>query len=435
MNLFGLQITTQKAATGQPTQGTGGWYRVSEPYAGAWQRNDEEKRGDVLTYPTLYACLRRVSEDIGKLPFGMTREAASGIEQPVDTLRVLNNPNGYQTAQQFREAWILSKLIHGNAYILKQRNNGGMISALYVMDPTRVLPLVSTSGEVFYQITYNSDANLLPESITDQQIRVPASEIIHDRMACFHHQLIGVPPVAAANWPTVKNLRILRNSAELFKNGAQMGGILSAPAGISEKDAKDLKEYWKSTTAKDVRVVGMDMKFTPFSMNSVDAQLVEQMEYSDRQICQPFGIPPFIVGIGNLPSGLKAEDMVNVYYRFALQSLIESMENLLMQGLRIRAPLAIKLDTGVLLRMDTERRATVYGGMIDAGIATINEARSEFNYPPLNGGDTVYRQQQDIPIDAPLPEAAPEPVVEPDPDEPDTEEAKKIFDESIVQVS
>src|SRR5699024_1021105 len=234
--------------------------------------------------------------------------------------------------------------------------------------------------------------------------------------------------------------QILRSAADFFENHAQPGGILSGPAGMSDGDATALKDYWsKEFSGKNagrIAVIGADVKFTPFAMKSADAQLVEQMQWSDKQICQPFGVPPFIVGLGDLPAGLKADDMAGVYYRFALQSLIEAMENTLSDGLSIKSPLSVELDVNKLLRMDTEKRATVFGGLIKDGIATPNEARKEFNLPELEGGGTGYMQQQDIPLSVaakqtlhPSPQP-PEP--EPEPDEDQTEDANKAFDEALA---
>lgn len=435
MRLFGLTIQRTKAATGQVEQG--GWRRVLEPFTGAWQRNKSEDRSSLLSYPTLYACLSRVSGDIGKLPYMLKRRSDTGVLVDVDSAAyspVLRHPNDYQTPQQFREAWILSVLTHGNTYVLKQRDNRGVVTALYILDPTQVMPAVAPSGEVFYKLNFTSAANLLPDAYGNGDVTIPAREIIHDRLNCFHHQLIGVPPIAAANWPAVKNLKILRSASDFFSNHSQPGGILSGPAGMSEKDADALRTYWNENysgkNAGKVAVIGADVKFTPFSMKSADSQMVEQMEYSDRQICQPFSIPPFIIGIGNLPAGLKADDMASIYYRFALQARIDAMETLLNKGLGIKAPMSVQLDVNQLLRMDMEKRGTVFGGLIKDGIATPNEARQEFNLPPLEGGNTVYMQQQDIPLSVAAQQSHPDntPPAEPDV----TDEAIKQFDEAMA---
>ncbi|HVL09079.1 MAG TPA: phage portal protein, partial [Burkholderiaceae bacterium] len=229
------------------------WSEVSirEPFPGAWQRNLEEKLSTVLCYPTLYGCLNRLSSDAGKLPFVLKRENDKGIwEVDIENTSywpVLRKPNHYQTAQQFREAWMLSKLISGNTYVLKVRDERRVVVKLFVLDPCRVMPMISESGDIFYQLNYSTGANLLPETYPGETLIVPAREIIHDRLNCFHHQLIGVPPVCAANWPAVKNLKILKDATTFFSNGANPGGILTAPAGMSDSDATAVKEYWNSS--------------------------------------------------------------------------------------------------------------------------------------------------------------------------------------------
>jgi HK97 family phage portal protein len=256
---------------------------------------------------------------------------------------------------------------------------------------------------VFYQLNYTTAQNLLPASYPAEQIIIPASEIIHDRMNCLHHHLIGVPPLCAAYWPAAKNLRILRSSAEFFANNAQPGGILTAPAGMSEEDAQAVKKFWDEnytgSNAGKIAVIGADMKFTSFAMKGADAQLVEQMRYSDEQICQPFGIPPFKIGIGAIPAGLGVDAINQLYYADALQGHIESMENLLDEGLGISRPMGVEMDLEPLLRMDEGKRAEVATKLVGGGIETPNEGRLRFNRAPLEGGDTVYMQQQDFPLD------------------------------------
>lgn len=407
MRIFGLEIgRAQKQLTPVPEH-RGWWRRIIEPFAGAWQRNLEEKHATVLCYPTLYACLNRISQDIGKLPFLLKREDDNGIWK-LDTSNtsfwpVLRKPNHYQTAQQFREAWVLSKLTHGNAYALKERDARGVVVKLFVLDPCAVLPMISESGDIYYQLNYSTANNLLPANYPAEQLIVPASEIIHDRLNCFHHQLIGVPPLCAAHWPAVKNLKILRDATRFFSNGANPGGILTAPAGMSEADAEAVKEYWNTNfqgeNAGKVAVIGADMKFTPFAFKAADSQLVEQMRYSDEQICQPFGIPPFKIGIGSIPAGLGVDAINQLYYADALQAHIEAMEALLDEGLGISRPQGVELDLEPLLRMDVGKQAEVMTKLTGGGIATPNEGRKQFGFSPLEGGDTVYMQQQDFPLD------------------------------------
>lgn len=405
MKMFGFTISREKALNAVGGTWRNAWRVISEPFTGAWQKNVEEKQGDLITYPTLYACIYRIASDIGKLPFSLRQRDKSGVWVEVSNPAydpVLRKPNGFQTPAQFREYWAITKLTQGNAYVLKRRDERGVVTSLYVLDPEKVLPMVSDSGAVFYQL--RTDAlNTLPEGYPAENLIVPASEIIHDRCMTIHHPLIGVPPLAAAHWPALKNMKIMRSATEFFANNAQPGGLLTAPAGMNEEDSKAVQEYWAQNftgnNSGKVAVIGADMKFTPFAMKSIDAQMVEQMRYSDEQICQPFGIPPFKVGIGTIPAGLGVDGLNQLYYSDALQTHIEHMELLLDDGLRITRPLGVELDLEALLRMDEGKRADVATKLVGGGVETPNEGRLRFNRSPLEGGDTVYMQQQDIPLE------------------------------------
>ncbi|MNV49317.1 Phage portal protein [compost metagenome] len=278
---------------------------------------------------------------------------------------------------------------------------------------------------MFYQL-YTDNLNLLPDGFNE--LVVPASEIIHDRCICPFHPLIGLPPIAAAYLPTLKNMRILKSSAEFFGNNAQPSGILSAPGAISDDTAKRLSDHWNTNFTGEnsgkVAVVGDGLQFVALGSKSVDAQMVEQLRYSDEQICQPFGIPPFKIGLGTIPSGLGVDAINQLYYDDALQSPIQAMETLLTEGLNAM-PYKVDMDETVLMRMDAGKKAEYHKTLIDAAIETINEGRLEFNLSPLDGGDTVYKQQQDFPLNIikdnvlPTPNAAPsieapaaEPVVD-----------------------
>jgi hypothetical protein len=88
-------------------------------------------------------------------------------------------------------------------------------------------------------------------------------------------------------------------------------------------------------------------------------------------------------------------------------------------------PLAVELDLWPLLRMDPAKQADYHSKLVSGSIEAINEARNSFNLPGLDGGDTVYMQQQDFPLDqvrdnvlpANMPAPEPAPVVEPSDDE------------------
>lgn len=404
MKFMGLEIKRIGQALNAVPTSRGGWRTIRESFTGAWQQNVEVSQQDLICYPTLYACLMRISTDIGKLPFCLKALDSNYIWQRTENNAyspVLRKPNGYQTAQQFREQWMLSKMSQGNTYALKRRDNRGVVNALYVLDPNRVQPYVTNSGAVYYRL-FIDPLNTLPIDSLPEMLFVPATEIIHDRCMTIHHPLVGVPPLCAAYWPAVKNLNILQSSAKFFGNSSQPGGILTGPAGMCEEDAEAVKKFWDDNftgeNAGKVAVIGADMKFTSFAMKSADSQLIEQMRYSDEQICQPFGIPPFKIGIGSIPAGLSVDAINLMYYDGALSGHIEAIENLIDEGLSIPANLGIWMDLEPLLRMDLGKQAEVESALVSGKIKTPDEARARFNLSPTGGGDTLWGQHQDYPL-------------------------------------
>lgn len=88
-----------------------------------------------------------------------------------------------------------------------------------------------------------------------------------------------------------------------------------------------------------------------------------------------------------------------IYYNDALGDRIEAMEYLLDEALALPAEWGIWQDLSPLFRMDEGKMAEVETKLVGGGVKTPNEGRFKFGLEPLKGGDTVYMQQQDFPLD------------------------------------
>jgi HK97 family phage portal protein len=415
VRILGFEIglpKREKAAVG--SVGTmsprGGWWSIiHEPFTGAWQRDiiglDREA---ILSYATVYACITLIASDIGKLRLKLVEQDSSGIWVEVSNnspfLPVLRKPNRYQTRQKFVEQWIVSKLIHGNTYVLKQRDQRGVVTALYVLDPTRVTPLVTEDGGVYYQLSSDYLAQV-PEGLP----AVPASEIIHDTMVCLHHPLVGVSPLYACGLAAAQGLAIQKGSARFFGNNSQPGGLISAPARIDDATARRIKEYWEhnytGNNVGKVAVLGDGLKYEAMAVNAVDSQLIDQLKLSAEQVCSAFHVPPYKVGVGQLPSYQNAEILNQIYYSDCLQSLIESIEALLDDGLGLTSvsgrTLGTEFELEDLLKTDTLTRVKAAADAIGSGAVSPNEARRRWlNLKPVTGGGAPYMQQQNYSLAA-----------------------------------
>lgn len=421
MNLLGLTIhrtktletQRRKAAVARVLQPlsarSGAWslFRsiVHEPFTGAWQRNQETTLDSVGVNPAVFACTTLIAADIGKLCLRLVQLDAAGIWSEAENAAyspVLRRPNRYQTTQKFIEQWIVSKLVHGNTYVLKQRDNrggenAGVVTALYILDPTRVTPLVATDGSVYYQLRRDDLSGLAQDQIT-----IPASEIIHDTMVALYHPLIGVSPIYACGVAALQGLAIQNNSTKFFANNSQPGGILSAPGVISEETADRLKTYWQDEYSGDnvgkLAVLGDGLTYESVTVNAVDAQLIEQLKWTSETICSCYHVPPYMVGVGPPPPYANVEPLVQLYYSQCLQSLIVAIETNLDYGLQLKKGFGTEFDINDLIWMDSATKTKSANESIRSGMAPNEVRKRYYGLGPVDGGEMPYLQEQNWPL-------------------------------------
>lgn len=413
MKIFGMQVWKPKAAVGvtqMPTSAiTDSWFwPVLESFAGAWQRNIVcETPKNMTAFSAVYACIDLIARDIAKLRPMLKQQMADGTWQLVDKSSPfwvpLRKPNFYQTYIQFLSYWITSKLLWGNTYVLKEREDlRGMIRRLYVLDPRLVIIKVTEDGGVYYELKTD---NLSRGQ--EGQITVPASEMIHDRAITLWHPLVGVSPLYAAGASATQGIRIQNNSARFFENMSRPSGMLTAPDNIDDDTAKRLKlEFEKNFSGSNIgrmMVSGSGLEYKPFTMPPEDAQMIQQLEWTIADVCRPFHMPVYKLSAGEAPKFTNYSALNQDYYTQTLQTLIEEIEVLLSEGLELNkndpnTVYAVKLDIANLLRMDPMGRAEVNAKLVAASIKSPNEARLDENLTPVKGGDTPYIQQQNWPI-------------------------------------
>jgi HK97 family phage portal protein len=428
-----------KAAPLTPITGRGGWRPwVHEPYTGAWQKNDEIRGETALSYFAVFACVTLIAADVAKLRLHLVEVDDDGIWTETTNPAyspVLRKPNRYQTIVKFIEQWITSKLIHGNTYVLKERDQRGVVKALYVLDPTRVTPMVSQDGAVYYELRRDDLSGI--GSVTGS-VTVPASEIIHDMMIPLFHPLIGVSPLYACGLSALHGLTMQTTSTNFFKKGARPGGILTAPGEIPDEVAAILKQRWDTEFAGDkaggVAVLGNDLKYQALTVNAADAQLIEQLKWTAETICSCYHVPAYMVGIA-APPGASVEAMLQQYHSQCIQSLLTSAETVLDEGLGLDGtPYGTEFDIDDLIWLDTSTRTKAAADAIGSGAMAPNEARKKwFGLGSVKGGDTPYMQQQNFALSALAERDQNDPFAKPDPAPPAQQAALPAADEDVPE--
>lgn len=389
----------------------GGWWPIiRESFAGAWQQNVEVDTTTVLSFSALYSCITLIAGDVAKMRIKLM-ERVDEFWKEIDSSAfspVLRKPNHYQTWFQFIENWIASLLIHGNTYVLKRRDNRGVVVGMYVLDPTRCRPLVAANGDVYYELKVDALAGLA-QSPDGMQTVVPAMEIIHDRVCPLFHPLVGVSPIRACGLAALQGLRIQENSTLFFQNRSMPGGVLTAPGFINQETADRLKAYWETEFSGEnigkVAILGDGLKYEGMAVNAQDAQLIEQLKWTAENVCTAFQVPPYKVNVGPPPNHNNVEALDQQYYSQCIQKRVEAIESLLDEGLGLAKDgqpqqKAVEFEIDDLMRMDTTSRVIAAKESIAGGMSP-NEARKRFHkLPPVKGGNAPYLQQQNFSLEA-----------------------------------
>jgi HK97 family phage portal protein len=419
-----------------------GGYAPHEPFTGAWQRNLENcgaRDPSILAFTGVYACVTIISQDIAKLPARVLELLADGITERVAKLspyhRLLRKPNDYQTSVDFFQLLLACRLIRGNAYVLKEYDNRGVPVKMHILHPDRVRVMIHPqSKEVYYAYSPNQNDLVpgfgFPEH--EGQIMIPSRFIIHDRINCLWHPMVGTSPLFAAAVSASMGGRIMMNTASLFQNMARPSGYITAAGEIGDEVAQRLKRdfeanYSAGNTGRTA-VFGSGLEWKSMVMTSTDAQLIEQLKWTIEDVARAYRVPMYLLADVTRMTYKNSEQAAQSYYSGCLQYHLESLEARLSDDFGLDENVQyVAFDVQQMFRMDTKERYESYKAGIASGMLSPNEARAMEHKGPVKGGEEPRMQMQYVPLSTPIPDpnAAPKPgapAPAPDPDEPDDAE-------------
>jgi HK97 family phage portal protein len=360
--------------------------------------------GSAVGLSATYACVQLIAGTIASLPLMVYRTDAQGVRKVAKDLPLYfvlhDSPNYDQTAVDFWEIMAASVELYGNAYALIERRNDGALQALHPIRPDRVKARRLLDGSIEYEWTENGRRTVKG-----------GDSVLHIR-GSLGDALAGASTLSMCQSVFDDALSAEIAAGAMFDNGVSASGVLSTPENVRlSKEQRDEMEanlrlkYMGSIRRGVPMLLDGGLTWSALSINPADAQMLESRKFSGEQICRIFGVPPAMVGFGDKASnwGTGKETDVLGFQKFTLRKRLKRIEQALLKQL---VPLAERRAQGItiefnfegLLRGDTASRYEAYEKAIRMGIATRNECRALENLPPIEGGDVVTVQMQDIPL-------------------------------------
>jgi len=349
-----------------------------------------------LQATAVYGCAKCLSEDIGKLPVVIRRHLPGGGFKPAvghPLNRLFRQPNAWQTPIEFWSYLVSSLVLRGNGYAAVLRDGTGRPRRLIPLNPDRVSVFVAPAGWLYYLVSHP----LVGDGITFHQ-----DDMIHLRNphAMMGDGVMGLSPIQAAAEAIGLALATQQHGAILFRQGAQISGVLHTDATLSAEAAQRIAESWRSTYSGvqnmgRVAVLEQGLRFERMAMTNEDAQFLATRQYQTVEICRIFRVPPHKVFDLTRATFSNIENQGQDYINDALMPIGVQIEQRLEMNLLFedeRDDLDIGFDFDALLRGDMQSRYSAYATGITYGFRSVNEVRIAENLAPIEGGDIFQRQ-------------------------------------------
>lgn len=357
---------------------------------------------DALAVAAVYRCVRIVCDSIATMPLLYQRRRADGLFVPFsgsalyDLLSI--QPCEGWGAFQFWSLVVRRMLLDGVAYVIPVYGDNGAIESLRV---TRAVTRVPDQSVVAYDV----DDQALPAALNG---RYYDREIIVLRgasdMEGYPESLSDAAAAAIAIASAGDNEaleRILNGGTSrviLTSAGAQgFGGPVDSFVGQS---ATQMEQKVKSGQRVIAAPFGVDVKQLGESSASMQLQTVR--EFTVREICRFFGVPPiFVYSDGS--SNYKSAEMASAdLLTNTLTPIMRNIECELHRKLiprRMWHQQRIVFNPDGRLALDLTSRAQWYKALIELGVKSPNDLRREMNVAPVEHGDRVYRSANLQPLD------------------------------------
>ena len=362
----------------------------------------------VLSEATYFACLKILSEAIGKMPLKLLRYTdKNGVVtmRKHYLYRILHDrPNPYMTATSFWSTVEYNRNHWGNAYVWIR--GAGKDLTLWI--------LPSESVEVWYD-----DAKALADqpdiyylyTVGDKIYKFGSEEILHFKSSNSMDGILGISvqdQLKSTIGGSVKSQRLVN---KMYESGFTAKAVLNYTGSLSDENVKTLvgniesyaKGGLKDKGVENIIPIPLGFSLTPLNVKLADNQFIEVKQYTSGQIAAAFGIKPYQYNDLTKSSYASAEAQQLSFYVDTLLYIIKQYEEELSYKLltprEISQGYHFKFNVAVILRADLATQIDTLSKGVANFIYTPNEARAMLDLEAKEGGDRLLGNGASVPVD------------------------------------
>ena len=301
---------------------------------------DRELTGDALNEATYFACIKVLSESLGKLPLKLMKhdEDAGVISMRGHPLYYVlhNRPNPYMTSTVFWSTMERCRDHFGNAFALI--TGYPTHTQLWVLDPTRVeiwwdnARLLKDVPDIWYKYSGEDGREYL----------LSHSEVLHLPTSNTHDGIVGKPvrqQLAETILGGRKSQKLLN---KMYETGFTAKAVLQYTSDLSDESAQKYRRLIERYISGNLKSEGLEniipleygSTLTPLNMKLSDGQFLETKQYTALQIASAFGIKPMQIGDYSKSSYASAEAQQLDFYISTMLYIIKQYEEELTEKLQ-----------------------------------------------------------------------------------------------------
>lgn len=360
-----------------------------------------------LSEATYYACLKTLSESVGKLPCKLlSRNDRNGVSversHPLYGV-VSERPNRFMTAAGFWATFEQNRCHHGNAYAYI--SGYGRDTQLWILPSDEVTVWYDDAKRIdeVPDIYYQWDSPAGP-------VLLGSEEVVHVRTSDTFDGITGVPVIDRLASTVRGNRDAQKVLNGLYDSNLSQKMVLSYTSNISDDSAREMSRIVSDYAAGRLRDRGIEnvipiplgTTLTPLNMKLADSQFLDLRRYSAIQIASAFGIKPYQIGDYGKESYSSQTAQQLSFYKDTLLWILTEYEQeitykLLSDAERARG-MHFKFNVSSILRADQKTQIETIVSGVNGFVYTPNEGRSMLDLEWKEGGDELLGNGAAIPV-------------------------------------
>jgi HK97 family phage portal protein len=339
--------------------------------------------------PVIYSAVEEIAKAVAGLKIELKQGEDYAEDHPV--LELLKRPNAMQGGKEFIKSCFIDYLTQGEMAIAQPQGQKQPVE-LWRVDPSEIEVKPGRGG---IPAAYIHRRNGQETTFPVRGVIAPRSDLFFYKRFNPRDYWRGQSPLMAGGIAGDIHNRGADWNYSLLKNAAKPSGIVTFKDDPSEQTLGKLREWFKrafmgSENAGEVPILTGGADWTQTSLSPVDMDFATSMTEAKKLIASVYGVPLPLID-NEAATFANMDTAKERFYTDTVLPLanefLEAFGAWLLPGFGADLELCVDMDEIPALEAVRQRKFDRVMKAMNAGIITVDEARDEIGYDPMDAND------------------------------------------------